>query len=191
MNTFILITGVLLGLFSSKVDCKIDKYMLALEFIKNDSTVNPFFDSNIPLRNSFRVSDKVIPFNIITVSEEIIRKNYLDDYSAFKDLTNAERLVVRHVSDSIYNIESLLNEKIEGEKSDIPKKLVRKNKGTPIYILFFSQLVNNKLYVEVMMHEGTYIKENTVYGSAKTYYFTFDQKDIRIANVYKGNVHHN
>lgn len=132
------------------------------------------------------VSTESIPFNLSTVSESIIRKDYLGDYTIFKELDDAERRLERRVNDSLDVLENILN------KQECKRTLSKsyRNVENPQFVIFFSCCQDNQLYAEVLPYYGTTRGRLPGFGNAETFYFVFDQRGS-LKRVYKGSVTHN
>jgi RHS repeat-associated protein len=100
------------------------------------------------------VSTESVPFNLSTVSESIIRKEYLRDYTIFKELDDAERRLERRANDSLDVLENTLNKQyMKGCRRAFSKSY--RNIENPQFVIFFSCYQNNQLYAEVLPYHGT------------------------------------
>lgn len=135
------------------------------------------------------VSTESVPFNLSTVSESIIRKKYLLDYTIFKELDDAERRLERRVNDSLDLLENTLNKQyIKGCGRTLSKSY--RNIENPQFVIFFSCYQNNQLYAEVLPYRGTTRGRLPGFGKAETFYFVFDKRGF-LKEVYTGSVTHN
>jgi hypothetical protein len=167
-------------LLSSHPKSNSERIETAFNFIKNDISHESGKDTKLI------VSKELIPFNLITISEDVIRKRYIKNYTIFRELTELERRIEKSVNDSLVNLENNLNEIYKANlRLSLKKKYTRKK--SPNYIVFVSIVVNDLLYAEVLEYNNTTSREFAAYGTAITYLFRFDPKG-KIIDVYKGSI---
>ena len=171
------------------VNCKAESqlaYHKAFSYIVNDDHVVEFF--SVKEKNSFMVSEKPIPFNLISISESLISQNHIEGYSIFQELTNAQRSLEEAVIDSLERVEKKANMTYNEESTIQIKKALKRKKGD--LTIFFSETFDRSLYVEVLQTEAVKLGYKMAYGEALSYLFVFDENND-IKEVFKGSIHHN
>lgn len=138
------------------------------------------------------VSPELIPFNFSSIEVDVIRRNYLEGYSAFGELSGEEQSVERMVSDSLNSLNKTFQAEDKlGESPSLP--LLSKGDQNN-FIIFFSELKNGVLYAELIPYDSNTFKdkrrETVQYGKAITFLFEFDESG-RIKQVFQGEVHYN
>lgn len=161
-----------------------------IKYIKKDLMAKKEF---LQLRDSIEFKDfkGSIPFDIVTICEDLISKEYYAGFSFDSvDSNNALKALAKRVRDSL----SIENEKINmactSYQATKEKELWGKPKNT--LIVFYSNECQSKIYVNVVPSAGVSEWNGALemYGEAYSYLFLFDKKH-KIKKVYKGLVINN
>jgi len=161
-------------------------YTRAIQFIKNDSVLNYKEEYDI------YVSPEIIAFNLISVESSILRTDYIRNYNEFGNYNQEQRKTINKVIDSLVLAENVLNKNYQNK---LNKNLNNLSTGKNIgYVLFFSDIINNKLYVEVIPYDSltfkNYKRETVAFGKVYSYLFNLDDKG-KFLKVYSGIICHN
>lgn len=133
------------------------------------------------------VSSMIIPFSLNTVAEKIIKRDYIDDYSFSKKFTLKERKIINRVLDSLSIVEKELNKNYVMQNRILE---VMSDSTEHNIIIFFSEILNNTLYAEVLSCKDLKLNcdqsENIKQGEAVTFLFNLNDKG-EIIDYLKGN----
>lgn len=192
----ILFLGLLLLLSYKPIDncfC----YKQALACIKNDKVLIQFLKTaNQANKDNIIVGKEMIGFNLNSLDENIINKDYTKGYTLFpqKKLSAKEQQIEKFVSDSLSAQTIAINSKENHEDSLRCIELFKK--GNKLNgIVFFSKMYENQIYAEVMQLSVADTRNSTFhyssFGMGKTLTFLFVFKDGKLIKYYKGELYKN
>jgi hypothetical protein len=122
------------------------------------------------------------------ISEEVLREKYIKGFYYRKsDLVNRNKNLVERVEDSIERLNTKLRETCSKEISflNLPESRIKSERTK--YVVFYSPLCNNGIYVEVVPAKSVLFYENkySYIGEVNQYYFVFNDKH-EIKKCYTG-----
>lgn len=162
------------------------RFIYNSDCLKNDSVLNNKGKYDI------YVSPEIIPFNLNSVESSILRLDYIDNYNEFANYSQEQEKIIKKVNDSLMFTEKLLNKSFQNKINENLNKLTT---GENIkYVLFFSNIVNNRLYAEVVPYDSLTFKdfkrETVSFGKVYSYLFVISNKG-KFLKVYTGESFHN
>jgi hypothetical protein len=162
------------------------RFIYNSDCLKNDSVLNNRGKYDI------YVSPEIIPFNLNSVESSILRLDYIDNYNEFANYSKEQEKIIKKVNDSLMFSEKLLNKSFQNKIKENLNKLT--TGGNIKYILFFSNIVNNRLYAEVIPYDNLTFKdfkiETVSFGKVYSYLFVISDKG-EFLKVYTGEIFHN
>jgi hypothetical protein len=171
-----------------KNDCICNKYKVAFNFILNDSATNIFFKTQLAEKNIKPfVSKQIIPFNLKSIGFDVIKKNYIHDFSQNLLLNNSE--IIKLVSDSLSRLDLEINSDYTKEDS-LRCDLFFSKKDNSNFFIFFSKEYNNLIYAELWLKNSYDSDLQFSYGETLTYLFVFNDSN-KIIKYYDGQIFNN
>ena len=120
------------------------------------------------------------------------KKKYIEGYNDFINFSEDQLRIIANVRDSLKASENRLN-KMWHQKTYDCIRHQKKSKNIQ-FVLFFSELIENKLYAEVLPMNPVIEKnldfKDLAYGEALTNLFIFDKK-CKVEYLNEGNTHYN
>lgn len=168
-----------------------DLYSEVLNYIQKDSSYIAYCNFQGVDINNYEVSKSNIDFNCITVLEDYIRTNHLENFSYFNfELVEKNKQLIDEQREKLEELSRVLNKHKNCDTIPLQHNKKLKQNGC---IIYFSRYCEEYIYVEILGY-NPFLFENKNYntlcqGKAITYLFKI--KDHDIVKSYNGEVHHN
>ena len=168
-----------------------DVHLNCINYIKNSEVAKKFICEQFGSDSiKLLISEEVIPFSHSSLIEDVIRKNYINDYSMFNKPKDTEIALVNNVSDSLISLDTKFNRDYSRHLDRLLVSL--SDSVTPNLVVYFSKILNQSLYVELIpcIPEFCYdyYKNKILQGEALTFLFLFDSEG-EIIKSYHGIIH--
>jgi hypothetical protein len=133
------------------------------------------------------VLSESISFNLTSVSEDVLKTNYIKGFSFNKDsLAKNAQAVIEKVNDSLKDLSTSLNNQCPKQDIGSLPKLQRREG----YVAFLSPICRNVIYAELVHSSGIISNGNRYEISGRADTFVFLIENDKIKRVYSGHINY-
>ncbi len=132
------------------------------------------------------ISDQVIENDGQLVLCDLLNRRYKSEKNCPQLFGTADQMLIR-AQDSIRNSSRRIDSPSTGLKKFLSENTSDDNAG---FVLFFSDMINNTLTVEMKSFCKSYRDINSWQGASKIFHFVFNEK-AKIVDVFRGEKHYN
>lgn len=187
---FVILIGWSISGFTQ--NSKNDIYDNCISFIKNNKTTKDFVFEQLGSDSIvIMVSGEIIPFSHSPVIEDVLRKDYIADYSMFKMLKESDMAIEKRINDSLICVDAQFNKMYSRHIN--PDLIALSDSGKPKLVLYFSEIEHQNVFLELVPYTSPVNlnerKNNFLQGRVLTFLLLLNDEG-EVIKSYHGIIHY-